>query len=147
MNALFNAIVDLLRFVCRHTGLTYAEINILLYCGLVPATWALLLWRRRRNLWWVPAIHLFAIVGYLRARPWLSGFSDRFYDVNISALQYLANVSGFGYVGISILAGVVFPAGLYAALWSVPRRWLPALYVALIVGNLAYYTWVWTGIN
>jgi|GEM_PF-5495733 len=42
--ALFNAIVAWLQAICAATGLTYSEINILIYCGFIPAILLIYLW-------------------------------------------------------------------------------------------------------
>lgn len=142
MNALFDSIVDLLLAICRHTGLSYPEINILIYCGIIPATWAAILCLRQRRFWWVLALHGCFMVYYLQMRSSYSGFSTRFYDANIAALEWGASASGLGYIGISLLTGVVFPLIIYGLLLIPPRRWTGLVYAALILGNTAYYYWV-----
>lgn len=142
MNNLFDAIVDLLLSLCRRTGLTYPEINILIYCGIIPASWALVVWLRQRHYWWLFILHICLIILYLQNKHPLSGFSRRFYDVNIAALERGANAFGIGYVGISLLTGIVFPVLIYAFLLIPPKRWTPFIYLALLLGNLAYYGWV-----
>lgn len=132
----------MLMAICRRTGLSYPEINILIYCGMVPASWALLVWCRQRRYWWFFALHVCLIFFYLQNRGDLTGFSRQFYDANIAALEWGANVLTIGYVGISLLTGIVFPILIYA-FWAItPKRWAPTFYLALILGNTAYYGWV-----
>lgn len=142
MESFFNAIVDFLLAVCHRTGLSYPEVNILIYCGLIPGSWALLLMARRRRFWWLLLLHFAAMFSYWQARHCCEGFSRRFYDANIAALEYWAGVTGMGYIGVSLLAGVFFPVLIYGSLMAVPKRWLTAVYAALLLGNLAYYGWV-----
>ena len=144
MNHLFDAIVDLLLTVCRSTGLTYPEVNILIYCGIIPASWALVVWFRQRRYWWLFMLHICLIILYLQNRHPLSGFSRRFYDGNIAALEWGANAFGIGYVGISLLTGIVFPVLIYAFFLIPSRRWTPFVYLTLLLGNLAYYGWAFT---
>lgn len=142
MNVFFDAIVDLLLSVCRSTGLAYPEVNMLIYCGIIPASWALVVWCRQRRYWWLFILHISLIMLYLQNRRPLSGFSRRFYDGNIAALEWGANAFDIGYIGISLLTGIVFPVLIYAFLLIPSRRWAPFVYLTLLLGNLVYYGWV-----
>jgi hypothetical protein len=143
MDALFDAIVNLLQAICRQTGLTYPEINILIYCGIIPATWAVILYLRQRRFWWVIGLHGCLMLYYLQMRRSFSGFSKQFYDMNIAALEWGATHFKSGYVGISLLTGVILPVLIYGLLWLAPKRWSGYVYLALLLGNLAYYGWVY----
>ena len=142
---LFNAIVEALEAICAATGLTYAEINILIYCGFIPATWFGIVYLRRRRWVWLLALHLLAPAVYYWGKKSVVGRSKFFYDANIRALEQLGASTGWGYVGISVVVGVVVPALIYLPLFTLPKRWLLGYYLALIIGNLAWYLWVWQG--
>jgi len=142
VNALFDSIVDLLLTICHKTGLTYAEINILIYCGIIPASWAAILYLRQRRFWWVLVLHGCLMLYYVQTRQSFSGFSRRFYDANIAALEWGAGASGLGYIGISLLTGVLFPLLIFGILLIPPKRWAGYIYLALIAGNMAYYAGV-----
>lgn len=139
MNDLFAAIVDLLMVICRRTGLSYPALNIVIYCGLVPVSWAFILWLRQRKFWWFWVIHSCILFFYLSVEQSLSVLSRQFYDANIAALEWGANVSGLGYIGLSLLAGVFLPLLIYGMLLIPPKRWSRDIYFALIFGNLVYY--------
>ncbi len=84
---------------------------------------------------------LVPLVYYLAKQP-LAEWSEEFYDANIRALNWLAETTGWGYIGISLVIGVVVPILVYMVLWSVPKRWLLGCYLGLMVGNLVWYIWV-----
>lgn len=142
MDALFNDIVRLLYYICDKTGLSYEEINILIYCLLVPASWYLIVWLRRKKgvlLFWV---HLLLPVLYYVERQKCTTFSERFYNSNIAALEYLGKMYKTGYVGISLLIGIAAPVLLYALLLFAPKRFLLWVYGSFIGLNMLYYVWV-----
>ncbi len=140
--ALFNAIVDWLQAVCAATGLTYSEINILIYCGFMPATWGGIVCLRQQRWWWLLVLHLLLpVLYYVKRRP-LVEISRKFYDANILALNRLGEATGLGYVGISLVIGVVVPILIYVILFCVPKRWVLGCYAGMMVGNLGWYFWV-----
>ena len=139
--ALFNAIVEALLAICAATGLNYSEINILIYCGFIPATWFGIVYLRQRRWFWLLALHLIVPIVYYVQRPAWAEQSRKFYKVNIQALERLGEATGWGYLGTSLVIGVVVPGLIYVVLCCVPRRWLLDCYLVLIVGNLAWYFW------
>jgi hypothetical protein len=142
VSQLFYAIVALFRLVCRLTGLSYAELNILVYCALVPLGWLLIVVWRRKSLWpW-----LLGQVGVLLAllivrRGHLGPPGQRFYDYNIAVLEKLGHATGGGYLAVSLLMGVLIPAVSVLLLSTVPRRALVGMYL-FFVGALMTYFWM-----
>ena len=143
--ALFNAIVEALQAICAATGLRYSEINILIYCGFIPATWFGIVYLRRRRWLWLLVLHLLVPAVYFFEKRPLAWVSENFYNANIRALEQLGEATGWGYVGISVVVGVLVPVLIYLALCFVPKRWLLGCYVVLIVGNLVWYFWAGLG--
>lgn len=141
MSSLFDAVVQLLQAVCRATGLSYFEINILLYTFFVPATWWAVVWLRLRKWHGLWLLHLGAPVFYCVRKEGFENFSERFYTANTEALLWLGGGEEMGYVRVSILVGIVVPALIYLVLWLAPKRFLPLLYLGLMVGNAAWYAW------
>ncbi|MBK6997190.1 MAG: hypothetical protein KA138_04210 [Saprospiraceae bacterium] len=143
MSEIFNAIVQLLNEVCHSTGLSYFEINILLYTFFIPATWWAIVWWRLRKWPWLWLFHLGAPLIYYYEKENLAHFSERFYDSNTQALLWLGNGDEVGYIQVSIFVGIVLPAMIYLSLWLIPNRVLTLLYAGLMVGNLSWYAWTW----
>ena len=143
VSQLFYAIVTLFRLVCRFTGLSYAELNILVYCALVPMGWLLLVVWRRKSLWpW-----LLGQVGVLLAvlivrRGHMGTSGQRFYDYNIAVLEKLGHATGGGYLAVALLMGVFIPAVSMVLLLSVPRRALVGMYLFFIAALVTYF---WMG--
>ena len=142
MSQLFYAIVALFRLICRLTGLSYAELNIMVYCALVPLGWLLIVVWRRKSLWpW-----LLGQVGVLLAllivrRGHLGLPGQRFYDYNIVVLEKLGHATGGGYLVVSLLMGVLIPVISMVLLLTVPRRALVGMYL-FFIGGLVTYFWM-----
>lgn len=143
MTDLFNAIVHLLNATCRATGLSYYEINILIYTFLIPATWWVIVWLRMRKFHWLWLVHLGLPLCYWLEKEKLKGFSAQFYIKNTDALLQLGGGTEAGYVQVSIIVGLLIPVLIYLALWLIPKQWLIGLYLFLIAGNIVWYIWVW----
>jgi len=108
VSQLFYAIVALFRLVCRLTGLSYAELNILVYCALVPMGWLLLVVWRRKSLWpWLLGQFGVLLALLILRRGHLGPPGQRFYDYNIAVLEKLGHATGGGYLAVSLLMGVM----------------------------------------
>ena len=141
MSQLFYAIVTLFRLVCRLTGLSYAELNILVYCALVPMGWLLIVVWRRKNLWPLLLGQFGVLLALLRWRAYLSPFGQRFYAYNIAVLEKLGHATGGGYLVVSLLMGVLIPVISVVLLLTVPRRALVGMYL-FFIGGLVTYFWM-----
>jgi len=138
MTDLFNAIVELFNTICRITGAPYHELNILIYCFLIPATWWVIVWFRTRLLTGFELSHM-ALPLYHYVQTAQS--SERFYNANVAALFYLGGNTNDGYIKISIVAGLIFPVLIYLGLFQIPKRWLVQSYFVLIFLNMGWYVW------
>lgn len=141
---LFNAIVQILEEICRRTGLSYFEINILIYTFFVPSTWWLVVWLRTRRHGWLGVLHLLPAVFYLLKRDDLADFSEKFYEKNVHALLHLGGGTDEGYVQISIFIGVVVPFVFWLLLFFLPKKWLLAAYSIFLFLNFGWYFWALT---
>ncbi|WP_139255027.1 hypothetical protein [Hymenobacter psychrophilus] len=136
---LFDALVELFMSVSRLLGLSYAELNIVVYCGLVPLGWlALVVLRQPRYKWLLLAgtLALAALTLVLR-QPGSTGQS--FYNYNIRVLELLGRATGLGYLLVSLLMGVLIPAGAAGLLLLVPRRRALLLWGGLLALLLGYF--------
>ena len=139
MQAFFNNIVELFEAICRSTGMQYSELNILVYCLLLPAFWCALVWIRSRKLGWLLLLLLGLTAVYLVEKQHLLPFSLHFYRQNILALERLGASTGLGYVGISLVMGVGIPLLFSLALLFLQKKLLPACYLCYLAINLGYY--------
>ncbi len=141
MPDLFNGIVQLLNSFCRATGLSYYEVNILLYTFIIPASWWALTWWRVRRLHWIWLLHIGTPLLYYAEKERLVYFSQRFYEANTAALMHLSKDNEGQYIRISLLLGVAVPLLLYALLLLLPKPWLLRFYLLLLAGNVCWYLW------
>ncbi len=141
---LFNDIVRAFNMICRSTGLSYYELNILVYVFFIPLTWWAIAWWRRRRWHWVWLAHLGTPLAYYLAKERLERFSEIFYNANVAALWLLGGNTDAGYIRISIIAGVALPALIYLNLLLIPGRWVLQLYIVLLLINAGWYGWVLT---
>jgi uncharacterized membrane protein (UPF0182 family) len=141
MQSLFDAIVALFIRLCRETGLSYAELNIFVYCALVPLSWLVLVVARQRRYWPLLVVQLIVLVGLLLRHFRLGAAGRHFYRYNIVVLEKLGRTTGWGYVAISLLMGVVIPLMAAGLVLAVPRRWVLGMYL-LLVAALGSYFWI-----
>jgi hypothetical protein len=139
----FDDIVRAFQAICRATGLSYPELNILVYCLLAPLSWLTLVALRRPRYWWLPAALLLAGAGLLLRRHRFTGLSRWFYDYNIRVLEELGRFTGLGYTALSLLVGVLVPAVALLLLLLVPRRGVLGLAALLVALLLAYFVVGW----
>lgn len=145
MKDLFWGIVAVLNSICAKTGLSYAAINILIYTFLLPASWAAIVWFRKKRHGWIILAHASLSVAYCANHQNLVGASQYFYDANIRALEWLGAIFfSIGYIKISILIGILLPTFLFATLCLFPVRHVLFAYILFLIINLLYYTWVLT---
>lgn len=140
MQQLFDAIVALFFRLCRETGLSYSELNIFVYCVLVPLSWLVLVVARQRRYWPLLLVQLAVLIGLLRHFR-LGAAGQHFYRYNIVVLEKLGRTIGWGYVAISLLMGVVIPLIAAGLVLAVPRRWVLGVYL-LLVAALGSYFWI-----
>lgn len=141
MQQFFDAIVALFFRLCRETGLSYAELNILVYCALVPLSWLVLVVARQRRYWPLLAMQL-VVLAWLLLRHFRLGAAGRhFYRYNIVVLEKLGHITGLGYVAISLLMGIIIPLVAAGLVLIVPRRWVLGVYLLLVMA-LGSYFWI-----
>ncbi len=123
MGLIFSIVAQALLWIAKATGLTYNEINVVLYYVIVPLTWAALLDQAFRFHW----ITLGCAVALATAVPTvalvygLPQFCDLLFDASARFLRSFRFV-GLNYVQASVVVCVVVPLIIYAALiWFAAR--------------------------
>ena len=142
MNKLFYDIVKLFKWICTQTGLTYEELNILVYCMLVPLSWFLIAFLRTRKYWIVLFINILAIVLFGFYRKQFPTFSNTFYNKNIQFLELLGGKTLQGYIVVSLIIGLVSPFLMYLFLFMIRKKYLSYLIFSYLVGLCAYFGFV-----
>ena len=123
MQFIFNIVYTLLKFVSVTTGLTYNEINIVVYYILIPFVYVALLDRiLRRHI-----LKMTYFAGWLITlvvMPSFSHFADWLFDLSVRFLVSF-NAVGVNYVSASVLICVVLPGLVFFGLayWAYKDFW------------------------
>lgn len=143
VRALFQEIVILFTNGAALVGITYALLNIWVYCLFVPWTWCAVAAFRLRSVRLAAAGTGFFAAGLAVTRLLSESVVQRFYDHQIRFLELLSSDDESGYVRLSLVIGVAAPAFLYAMLGFVPRRFLLPMYLVLNTALVAYLLVGW----
>jgi hypothetical protein len=112
---IFTTVARMLQFVSHLTGLTYNEINIIVYYIMVPFTWMILLDKIFHTFWFslvfgIMVAGLFFIVRDFRK------FSDALFDRSVAFLNWF-EIIGSNYILSSVVICVVIPMAIYGGLF------------------------------
>lgn len=100
--------MELLQAIARITGLTYNEINIIVYYVLVPLLWAALLdWYIKLPVF-APLYLLFCLLVYLAIQKRFYWFSNKLFNLSQRFLLWFRKI-GWNYVVSSVIICVVVP--------------------------------------
>lgn len=111
---IFNAVANTLSYLGRKTGLTYNEINIVLYYFLIPFSWLIM-------LDWIFQFHYLKIAFFAYCTGFIVGcrdfrtYSDWLFDQSVSFLNYF-NKYGSNYIASSVWICLLIPIVIYALL-------------------------------
>lgn len=112
--SVFQLTANSLVWLARKTGRTYNEINVLIYYGLIPLSYCVLL----DLLWGVHYLKLVFLsfcVGIVIGTPDFKSFSDRLFKRSVQFLNYF-NRFGSNYELSSVLICLLLPLTIYAIL-------------------------------
>jgi hypothetical protein len=111
---IFKIVERALRQIGRKTGLTYNEINIIVYYFLIPFSWLTLLDIILHGHYLKIAFVLFTL-GFMAGCRNFRKYSDWLFDKSVSFLNYF-NKYGSNYVASSVWICVSLPLVIYAIL-------------------------------
>lgn len=125
MNAVFYVVMVGLDWLAARTGLTYVEINIIVYFMVIPFVFAVVLDGILRRHW----LKLAVVAGWalaLFAIPDFSAFSERLFAASVAFLMLFGRI-GLDYTAASVVVCVVVPGLVFAGLaagwgWLILRR-------------------------
>lgn len=115
VNSIFKAVAYSLSWIGKVIGMTYNEVNILLYYLIIPLSWTVML------DWWlgipVTTVMLLCIwsVIFIATRHTFSLLCDRAFKDSIDFLNWF-NRWGSNYVLSSVIICVAIPIAIYAFL-------------------------------
>ena len=115
MNFIFRVIYLMLQAVSATTGLTYNEINIVVYYFLIPLPLLLLVDRIIKKYIFSLGFTLLWVMG-LFSIPNFSRFSDNLFDASVVFLNSFGFI-GWNYIVASVMVCVAAPALTFAVLF------------------------------
>jgi len=114
MQAIFKIVSDFLIYLSQITGLSYNEINIIIWYTLIPYSWAILLDRIFGFHYLKIGLGVIFLVALLTI-PDLSRFTDKLFDRSVDFLN-LFNNAGSNYIASSVAICVFVPLIIYGLL-------------------------------
>ena len=130
MSVPFYIVYTSLQWLSRITGLSYEEINVIIWYLGVPLVYSILLDKIIRRPVFTPILVTLAAVLYL-SLPNPSLFADRLFDGSVRFLESFSGI-GLGYDAASVLICVWLPFIFFLVLFTMAfpswcRRHLPSL--------------------
>ena len=107
MNELFDIIYSLLKWLSRLTGLTYREVNIVVYFIIIPTLFIFLIGKIYKKKYLIIGFLVFVFVSLLII-PDFTLFSDKLFDVSVDFLNWFNHI-GLNYVQASVVICVIIP--------------------------------------
>ncbi len=114
MKILFKIVYDFLKFLEKFTGLSYEEINIIIWFILIPLSWAILLDTIFKKHYFKICFLTIIIVSLLYIDNFKI-FSNTLFDQSVNFLN-LFNHFGSNYVASSVIICVLIPLLIYIVL-------------------------------
>ena len=114
-NLIFKITANSLSYIGRKTGLTYNEINILVYYLVIPFTWFLLLDIIFKVHYLKFSFVIFCI-GFIAGCRDFKVYSDWLFDKSVGFLNYF-NRFGSNYIASSVWICVSIPVIIYVVLF------------------------------
>ncbi len=142
MNLLFDSIVELFQYLCKLTGLRYAELNILVYCLLIPLTWVVIVVVRKQKHLLLLAMHIISVYLYLSFRGELNIWSQQFYAKNLTYLAFFGKNTPQGYINVSLIIGLLVPVFMYGLLLFAKKTMILWIYLFFLIALIAYQVFI-----
>jgi len=107
MNELFNLIYKLLKWLSKLTGLTYREVNIIVYFIIIPTLFLFLISRiyKKKHIIIVFLVLVFVSILII---PDFALFSDKLFDLSVDFLNWFNHI-GLNYVQASVVVCLIVP--------------------------------------
>ncbi len=120
MKGIFDSVYRLLKWLSAITGLTYHEINIVVYYILVPLAFMYLIDRIFKSRKLVIGFIVLIVIALLLI-PDFSSFSTNLFNASVDFLKWFDNI-GLNYVQASVVICVVVPTIVILGLIYIIRK-------------------------
>lgn len=107
MAKIFDIIYQFLTWISAFTGLTYREVNIVIYFIVIPAFFFYLISRITKQKWVILSFLLIMSVGLVIIQDFES-FSSNVFDLSVDLLNWF-EIVGLNYVQASVVICVIVP--------------------------------------
>jgi len=107
MPEIFNVVYKFLKWLSSLTGLTYREVNIVIYFIVIPAFLFYLISRITKQKWFVIGFLVFVGISLLII-PDFNMFSNQLFDLSVDFLNWFDKI-GLNYVQASVVICVFVP--------------------------------------
>ncbi len=123
MTEIFKIIYQFLKWISALTGLTYREVNIVVYFILIPSLFFYLISRIIKQKWVILGYLIFVGISLLII-PDFEQFSSAFFDLSVDFLNCF-EVIGLDYIQASVLICVLLPILIIFFLLKLNRKKKP----------------------
>jgi len=120
MDEIFQIIYEFLKWVSKTTGLTYREVNIIVYFIILPSIFIYLLGRilKRKSL---IILFGFIVVLMMVIIPDFEIFSSKLFDKSVNFLNWFDHI-GLNYIQASVIICVIIPTIIILLLIYLKRK-------------------------
>ena len=119
-NLIFKTVAKILLLIGKKTGMTYNEVNIIVYYFAIPFSWLSLL-DIIFDFHYLKIAFIIFTLGFMMGCRNFKNYSDWLFDQSVSFLNYF-NKYGSNYVKSSVWICVSLPLVIYAALFFIILR-------------------------
>lgn len=120
MNEIFDLVYNFLKWLSSTTGLTYREVNILVYFFLIPSLFVYLVGRLLRSKFPILVFLSLSLISILII-PDFERFSDRLFEKSVDFLEWF-EIIGLNYIQASVIICVFIPILLVGLLMCFKRK-------------------------
>ena len=118
---IFRNVADSLFWIASKVGLTYNEINIIVYYLLIPLSWTLMIDYKLRNPYTTVSLLLIWCVIFILKRHSFRQWCDRLFMLSVDFINWFNHFGG-DYIFNSVIICVVVPMLIYVLLiWFVVK--------------------------
>ena len=107
MTEIFDLVYDLLKWISNVTGLTYREVNIVVYFIVIPSLFLYLISRILKKKYPILVFTILSIIALLII-PDFEKFSNYLFDKSVNFLNWF-EVIGLNYIQASVVVCVIIP--------------------------------------
>ena len=125
MNEIFDLVYNFLKWLSATTGLTYREVNIVVYFFLIPSLFVYLIGRLLRSKLPILVFLALSLISLLII-PDFERFSNRLFEKSVDFLEWF-EVIGLNYVQASVIICVFIPLLLIGLLMYIKRKYRRSL--------------------